>query len=86
MKYRVEWSRDAEADLANVWTDASDRGLISEAARWLDRALADNPHALGESRSGDNRIAFSSPLGMEYKISDEDRTVFVIAVWKFRTR
>ena len=85
MRYRVEWSRDAEADLANVWTDASDRGAISEASHRLDQALVNNPHALGESRSGDNRIVFSSPLGMEYKISDEDCTVLVIAVWSFRT-
>lgn len=86
MKYTVVWARSAEDHLADLWANAEDRESIRRACDELDAVLAQRPTFLGESRSGNTRIAFVAPVGMEYEISDEDRTVLVLAVWKFRTR
>ena len=85
MKYQVDWNDDAAADLAQLWIDATDRGLISEAAHRLDLALAESPLALGESRLGHIRIAFSAPLGIEFEVDESNHTVLVIAVWSFHS-
>ena len=86
MKYTVMWARSAEDHLAELWSNAEDRESIRRASDELDALLAKHPHMLGESRSANTRIAFVPPVGLEYEISDEDRTVLVLAVWTFRTQ
>ena len=85
MKYTVTWAKSAEGHLADLWSNAVDRESIRRACDELDAVLGQRPASLGESRSGDTRIAFVAPVAMEYEISEEDRTVLVLAVWKFRT-
>ena len=85
MKYTVMWAKSAEDHLADLWLQAEDRESIRRASDELDALLAERPHLVGESRSANTRIAFVSPVGMEYEISDADRTVLVLAVWTFRT-
>ncbi len=81
MKYTVVWTVEAEEELADIWVDAVDRDVIAQAAESLDRELAQNPAAVGESRPNSQRIAYCLPLGIQFEISEDDRLVKVFAVW-----
>ncbi len=37
MKYRVEWTLDAEHELAELWNTAANRGELAKAARVRSR-------------------------------------------------
>ncbi len=84
MKYTVVWALEAESELAGIWSDASNRPSIANAANLLDRQLAHDPANLGESRPNGLRIAHHLPLGIRYAVSEEDRLVRVLAVWQCR--
>ena len=78
MKYQVVWKKVAENDLATIWLAAEDRNAIAQAAAILDRDLARAPLILGESRSSSvHRVAFESPLGVEYEVIVDDVRVIV---------
>jgi hypothetical protein len=83
MKYTVLWTGVAEDRLAGLWIDAPDRTLIALAADTIDRLLSEDPHQQGESREGNTRITFCYPLAVEFEVVEEDRTVFVLAVWSY---
>lgn len=52
----------------------------------LDRYLRANAPRLGESREEGVRILMVAPIGIEYRWSDDDRTVTVFRAWRIRTR
>ncbi len=82
MKYSVIWQRVAEGELAPVWLAASDRNAVTRAASRLDAQLASDPLHLGESRTSSvHRIAFDSPLGVEFEIVEDDKLVIVQGVF-----
>ena len=82
MRYTVLWTPAAEQDLARIWTDAEDRAAIASAADTIDVLLRDDPHLRGESRSGQLRILFVPPLGVDFEVLHEDRNVRTLTVWK----
>jgi hypothetical protein len=84
VKYTVVWIAEAEEELAAIWTSASDRQVIAEAANSLDAQLARNPAAVGESRPDAQRIAYCLPLGIRFQILEDDRLVRVLAIWVCR--
>jgi plasmid stabilization system protein ParE len=86
MKYTVVWKPEAERKLATVWADATDRRSVSEAANEIDEQLRSNPESMSESRGGQDRLMLEPPLGVLYRISTQDRTVFVLTVWRFDRR
>ena len=86
MRFTVLWSPSSERHLTRLWLAAEDRRAVRDAADLLDAALAERAHSLGESRSGNRRIAFAPPLGIEFEVLEEDRTVYVVAVWPFTPR
>jgi len=86
MKFTVTWAKSAENHLADLWSKSEDRESIRRACDELDALLAVRPTSLGESRGANRRVAFVAPVGMEFKINEQDRTVLVLTVWKFRTR
>lgn len=81
--YTVVWKPEAERELAEIWLAASDPGLIRHAADDIDAQLRLRPSEAGESRSGMDRILLSEPLGVENRVSDDDRLVRVFRVWRF---
>jgi plasmid stabilization system protein ParE len=81
MSYTVVWKPAAEDELAQIWTDAADRGAVADAANEIDRLLAAHPHDQGESRSDSVRVTFVHPLGIFFHVSEEDRLVSVLQVW-----
>jgi len=86
MRYTLVWTPTAEDDLATIWMDAPDRNAVTGAARKVDESLRIDPGDQGESRTGDLRIVFFPPLVVEFRVSDDDRTVYVLALWTMKSR
>jgi hypothetical protein len=84
VKYTVIWTPEAERRLAAIWVNAPDREAIATAANSLDDRLARSPSAVGESRPDGRRIAHCLPLGIRFRIHEDDRLVKVLAVWACR--
>jgi hypothetical protein len=67
MTYTVVWELSAEAHLAHLWNSATDRADVTAAANAIDKCLADDPHAYGESGKAQHvfgscpRSPFSTP-------------------------
>jgi plasmid stabilization system protein ParE len=86
MKYRVVWAPNAESDLEAILGLVARRTETVKAAREIDSHLLSNPHAFGESRVDQIRIGFVLPLGIEYEVFDDVRTVIVHSVWRISSR
>ena len=86
--FRVIWRQAALDELANLWLlgDATDRNAIREASNRIDAVLRTTPTEVGESRSGDDRIHFESPLGITYEVSRPDQWVRIWHVWDIRRK
>jgi hypothetical protein len=82
MRYTVVWIPSAEADLAQLWMDAPDRNLLSQSADRIDHSLARDPAGIGESRDAGRRILLIPPLGVLYRVKEEDQIVRVLNVWQ----
>ena len=82
MTWTVVWFDSAQDQLAELWMTAADRNALALAANTIDQLLRQDPYAVGESRVGNNRILFASPLGVTYDVSDDDRLATVLAVWR----
>jgi hypothetical protein len=84
MKYTVVYQPPAENELADLWTKGPDRRVIARATDEIDARLGMNPHAEGESRFESTRILIVEPLAVLYKVSESDRMVHVLKIWRFR--
>jgi hypothetical protein len=82
MKYTVVWKKRALDRLAEMWLAASDKNDVTDAANQIDQLLAFEPWEHGESREKDVRVFFVPPLAVLYSISDADRLVEVLRVWR----
>jgi hypothetical protein len=81
MRYRVAWTASAQGHLARVWLASDQRRAITAAAARIDAELRDDPETKGESRTPDVRVLINRPLGVQYEVVAEDRTVFVLTAW-----
>jgi hypothetical protein len=55
---------------------------VTAASHWLEQELGRRPLELGESRGTSVvRIAYHSPLGIEYEVVEDDKKVRVFRVW-----
>lgn len=86
MKWTVLWRPRAERQLARIWLEVGDRQAVRAAADSLDGQLSQSPMSAGESRSGNVRVAFASPLGVELEVVEQDRIVYVLSVWRIGAR
>ena len=82
MKHTVIWLPGAEQELADLWIDPDTRAEVADAANHIDLLLKFNPEQCGESRIDDQRILFITPLGVLFRVKQDDRMVEVIHVWK----
>ena len=82
MTYTVTWKPEVERELTAIWNESTDQQAIADAADLLDRELRKHAHSVGESRPDDVRIAFERPLGIRFRVLQQDRQVSVIAVWR----
>jgi hypothetical protein len=67
--------------LAEIWTLATDKRAIAEAANEIDIRLTTQPQLFGEARSGAMRVWFVGPIGVTYEILADDCVVRVLDVW-----
>jgi hypothetical protein len=82
MNYTVIWVPAAENELAAVWNAAADQLAVTQAAHRLDLALTRHPFAIGRPRNSSvNRTAVDLPLGVDYEVIEDDKTVRVVRAW-----
>lgn len=82
MSYTVDYSEAALDELAAVWLAAADRLAVTRAAHRLELALARHPLVIGLARSSSvNRTVIDLPLGIDYEVIEDDKTVRVLRVW-----
>lgn len=82
MNHRVFWSPHAEQRLELILKGAADTAVLVAAARSLDRQLVADPVSFGESRFDTVRVGFELPLGVQFEILNDVRTVIVYDVWR----
>jgi hypothetical protein len=86
MNYRVDWTEEADQQLAAVWTMAGDRTAVAFAALRIEQRLGLDPLTQGEARDDfDIRILFDGPLGVMYRVDVFARTVVVVPVGASRS-
>ena len=82
MQYRVLWTPYAEEKLENLLQTASQPATLAAAARQIDRNLMISPDHFGESRYDNIRVGFVYPLGTQFEVMDDVRTVIVHDLWR----
>jgi hypothetical protein len=82
MQYRVLWAPYAEDRLELFLQATSEPPILATAARQIDQQLLTVPTAFGESRYDTVRIGFAYPLGVQFEVMDDVRTVIVHDVWR----
>lgn len=84
MKYTVIWQPKALEELAELWVSASDPAGVTADSNRIDKVLERDPLSYGESRAGDDRLAFEGSLSSYFRVEAQSRHVFVLAVSKAR--
>lgn len=84
----VVWEASAYDELAEIWLRATpeDRQGVTIAAAELDRRLRFNASFQGESRPHGRRVVYAPPLGVTFRVSEDDQMVYVLRVWYVRRR
>lgn len=84
--FEVEWAEDALSELATIWTSADSdlRAAVTAATNQIDQHLQADPLGVGESRPDGRRVHFVPPLGLIYRLHEDEQTVIVSRVWLVR--
>lgn len=86
MTYRVLWAPNAEQRLEAMLRESPSQAHIATAARQIDRQLIADPLHFGESRFEAVRIGFVRPLGVQFEVLEDVRTVVVYDVWRIDSK
>jgi hypothetical protein len=80
--FKVRWRQIAVNQLTALWSNADSamRQEITVAVAQIDRELAHDPASKGESREGDVRILFMSPLGIRFEPNNDASEIRVLTV------
>jgi hypothetical protein len=73
MKYTVEWTSPAEDELIDIWTSATDQGLMTAVVHRLEQRLQINPYVGKTRHSSVNRVVLSLPIGIWFDIIEDDK-------------
>jgi hypothetical protein len=84
VNFTIIWSNAAIQDLARIWMQVTDRNVITQASNQIDQMLSQDPQYVGESRVGNERVAYADPLGFRFEVVVDDMMVTVGAVWLTR--
>jgi hypothetical protein len=79
-KFTVISSKEADDDLADLWTDAPDRKAVTAAQHQIDQYLATDPFRAGREVSEGLRRIDVPPLKAFYEINSDDRIVRITGV------
>jgi hypothetical protein len=86
VSYRVVFHPRADAVLIDLWMASARRQEVTRAVDWLERELSIQPEQLGESRIGEDRIAFHGPIGIEFRVDQELQEVLIFNIWEIGSR
>jgi plasmid stabilization system protein ParE len=79
-RFTVTWSRDAQADLAEIWLSAGDRAAVTIAAAQIESFLRTDPILNGtEAKEGLWGLS-QPPLRVLFTVYEADRLVEVVLV------
>jgi hypothetical protein len=72
--FRVEWLESALDELTTVWMQAESslRPAITAATHQIDQQLRADPIGCSESRSGETRVLFEKPLGVNFYVESPE--------------
>jgi plasmid stabilization system protein ParE len=84
VNFTIVWSNAALQDLARIWTAVADRNAVTQASNQIDQMLSRDAQYVGESRVGNQRVAFADPLGVRFDVVVDDLMVTIGAVWLTR--
>lgn len=86
--FRIEWVQSALDELSDLWllADSTQRQAITAATHSLEQRLLSDPANEGESRAGNRRITFVSPLAVRFRLEADGQTVTVLQVRLFGRR
>ena len=84
----VVWEGSAIDELTEMWIRATpaDRQDITAATAELEHRLRFNANLQGESRPRGRRVMYVPPLGVTFRVSEDDKMVYVLRVWDVRRR
>lgn len=80
--FDVEWETEADDQLAEIWTTAVDRNIVTRAAHEIDRILESDPLHAGVPLSEGLRKLTFRPLIITYSVDVEAARVEVARVRK----
>lgn len=83
MNYAIIWPDSALDQLADAYLAAQADGRGSEfnqAVDAMEAALARDPAAQGESRSGPYRVVFDLPASLHYRMDEGEQAVIILGV------
>lgn len=83
MKYSVEWTPQAEEDLALWWLKAKDRAEINRIQIVAERLLADDPFEAGTELMESLFIVDIHPLRFYYEIHQPESVVEITSISRF---
>jgi hypothetical protein len=82
--FSVDWTEDAQAELAAIWLRASDRRAVTTAQHRIDRLLASDPFTHGSEIVEELYAIDVPPLRAHFEVSSADRVVTVVSVGELR--
>jgi hypothetical protein len=80
--WAMMWRDIALDGMAEVYValDPADRTRLAREVEWLNARLRSDPHGVGESREGGDRIAFVFRLAVYFHVDEVARLVTVNSV------
>lgn len=83
--FACHWLGAALDTLADIYItlNPADRDRLAAGAEALNRRLAADPHAVGESRGGNLRVAFTHLLVVRFRVDSSARIVRVTGVARY---
>jgi hypothetical protein len=81
MSFFVAWTGHAHDRLERIWMAADDKRAITKAADAIDVLLGDNPFTSDAVVMDEESTFIVEPLAVDYRVSVEDRKVFILSVW-----
>lgn len=81
MNYFIAWLPSAHDRLEQIWMAAEDNRDVLRAANAIDHLLAQNPYRDDAMMVGDEITLIVEPLAVDYRVSQDDRKVFILSVW-----
>jgi hypothetical protein len=80
MSYFVDWQKNAEDALMNIWLQSTDRNAVASAQDEIDRRLAVSPLSYGSLVSEGLYAIDVHPLHALFEIDDAKQVVTVVSV------